>query len=409
MVTYPKDWKECRLNELLAEKPQNGLTKPKAVRGNGVKMVGMGELFAQPHITNVDMARVPVAKSEMKNYELKMNDLLFARQSLVLEGAGKCSIIADIKEPTVFESHLIRARIDEDKADANFIFYWFNHTQGRNAILSLISRVAAAGVRSSELVKIRIILPSSVYEQKAIAATLSSFDTHIDNLTALIEKKKAIRDGALSDLMSGRARLVGFNGEWGETTLGEAGRFISGNGFPVSYQGHTSGKYPFYKVSDFNKSGNEYCLIAANNYVSEEVAGKLNCNVIPSDSIVFAKIGAAIFLERKRITNSDCCIDNNMMAFNILEGNCPRYFCYLLQEMNLSDYSCITALPSLSGKTLGKVAIHLPGVDEQKAIADILTSMDTEIQNLEAERDKMQAIRAGAMDDLLTGRVRLPM
>ena len=209
--------------------------------------------------------------------------------------------------------------------------------------------------------------------------------------------------------MSGRARLVGFNGEWGETTLGEAGRFISGNGFPVSYQGHTSGKYPFYKVSDFNKSGNEYCLIAANNYVSEEVAGKLNCNVIPSDSIVFAKIGAAIFLERKRITNSDCCIDNNMMAFNILEGNCPRYFCYLLQEMNLSDYSCITALPSLSGKTLGKVAIHLPGVDEQKAIADILTSMDTEIQNLEAERDKMQAIRAGAMDDLLTGRVRLPM
>ena len=256
---------------------------------------------------------------------------------------------------------------------------------------------------------IKIHLPQDIVEQKAIAATLSSFDTHIDNLTALIEKKKAIRDGALADLMSGRTRLAGFSGEWEETTLGKSGRFISGNGFPVSYQGNTSGKYPFYKVSDFNKSGNEYCLIKANNYVSEEVAGKLNCNVIPSDSIVFAKIGAAIFLERKRITNSDCYIDNNMMAFNTIEGNCPRYFCYLLQEMNLSDYSCITALPSLSGKTLGKVAIHLPGVDEQKAIADILTSMDTEIQNLEAERDKMQAIQAGAMEDLLTGRVRLPM
>lgn len=390
MVTYPKDWKECRLNDLLAEKPQNGLTKPKAVRGNGVKMVGMGELFAQPHITNVDMARVPVAKSEMKNYELKMNDLLFARQSLVLEGAGKCSIIADIKEPTVFESHLIRARIDEDKADANFIFYWFNHTQGRNAILSLISRVAAAGVRSSELVKIRIILPSSVYEQKAIAATLSSFDTHIDNLTALIEKKKAIRDGALADLMSGRTRLAGFSGEWEETTLGKKIDVLRGKRLVRSQLSiSSSGKFPVYQNSllplgyheEFNCLPESVFVIAAGN------AGDIGYS-----KTAFWAADDCYYFEH------DDNIDQKFLCYNFLNRQAEIY-----------TQTRRTSIPRLSRDILEKIKMRVPPLAEQKSIADLLTSIDAEIQNIEAERDKMQAIRAGAMDDLLTGRVRLPM
>lgn len=398
MVTYPKDWKECRLLERVSL--VQGLTyTPENVKACGTLVLRSSNI-QDGRLSLDDNVYVDYSISEEK--QIQDNDILVCVRNGSSALIGKSCILRKIPN-TTFGAFMSVLRGDETGYIAKIFAHDIVQSQVRDRSNATINQITKKDFES-----IKIAIPP-IAEQKAIAATLSSFDTHIDNLTALIEKKKAIRDGALSDLMSGRARLVGFNGEWGETTLGEAGRFISGNGFPVSYQGHTSGKYPFYKVSDFNKSGNEYCLIAANNYVSEEVAGKLNCNVIPSDSIVFAKIGAAIFLERKRITNSDCCIDNNMMAFNILEGNCPRYFCYLLQEMNLSDYSCITALPSLSGKTLGKVAIHLPGVDEQKAIADILTSMDTEIQNLEAERDKMQAIRAGAMDDLLTGRVRLPM
>ena len=404
MVTYPKDWRGCLLRELGIFTSGDGF--PLQYQGD---ISGIYPFYKVSDFNNVGNERVmsfannyisEIVAEKLHCHIIPSHSIIFAKIGAAIYLERKRLNVADC----CVDNNMMAFTANEN-VDVHYLCYVFQKLSFGDFV-----RVTALPSLSPKIIGgIKIHLPQDIAEQKAIAATLSSFDTHIDNLTVLIEKKKAIRDGALSDLMSGRARLVGFNGEWGETTLGEAGRFISGNGFPVSYQGHTSGKYPFYKVSDFNKSGNEYCLIAANNYVSEEVAGKLNCNVIPSDSIVFAKIGAAIFLERKRITNSDCCIDNNMMAFNILEGNCPRYFCYLLQEMNLSDYSCITALPSLSGKTLGKVAIHLPGVDEQKAIADILTSMDTEIQNLEAERDKMQAIRAGAMDDLLTGRVRLPM
>ena len=60
-------------------------------------------------------------------------------------------------------------------------------------------------------------------------------------------------------------------------------------------------------------------------------------------------------------------------------------------------------------RKLKKIKLMLPEYEEQKKIADILTSMDEEIKNLEKERDKIMQIREGAMDDLLTGRVRLPM
>ena len=74
--------------ELFAGPTRNGLTRPKAVRGDGVKMVNMGELFAHPRLRNVPMDRVPLSASESERFLLRDGDLLFARQSLVLEGAG---------------------------------------------------------------------------------------------------------------------------------------------------------------------------------------------------------------------------------------------------------------------------------------------------------------------------------
>ena len=244
-------------------------------------------------------------------------------------------------------------------------------------------------------------------EQKAIAETLENFDAHIKNLSELIEKKKAIRDGALDDLMTGRKRLKGFSGEWEVKKLGECGKFVSGNGFPLAYQGKTKGLYPFYKVSDLNNDGNEKYMFTSNNYISQEIAQKLSCNIIPANSIIFAKIGAAIFLERKRITTCNCCIDNNMMSFQPFQSISSHFICCVMQNLKFSDYVQTTALPSLSGKILDDILIPLPPLAEQKAIAETLTAFDDEIKALEAERDKIKKIRDGAMNDLLTGKIRL--
>ena len=111
------DWSSVEFQKLFLVPLRNGLTRPKAVRGSGVKMINMGELFANERIGNLPMDRVPVTDKELSVNAVYPGDLLFARQSLVLSGAGKCSLFIEDKEPVVFESHLIRCRLDRAKAD----------------------------------------------------------------------------------------------------------------------------------------------------------------------------------------------------------------------------------------------------------------------------------------------------
>jgi type I restriction enzyme S subunit len=173
------DWAITKFEDVLAVPLRNGLTRPKAVRGSGVKMVNMGELFAHSRIRNVDMDRVPLSGDEATKYLLEPGDLLFARQSLVLSGAGKCSIFLDADEPITFEGHLIRARINSQKADPAFFYYFFGSNPGRQAIESIVEQVAAAGIRGSDLAKLEVPLPP-LPEQRAIASILGALDDKIE-------------------------------------------------------------------------------------------------------------------------------------------------------------------------------------------------------------------------------------
>lgn len=166
--------------ELFEEPTRNGLNRPQAVRGAGVKMVNMGELFAHPRIHNTPMDRVPLAGAEMARSLLKAGDLLFARQSLVLEGAGKCSLFVGDDEPVTFESHVTRVRLDPNKADSAFYFYYLQSPHGRAAIRSIVEQGAgASGIRGSDLAGLSVSwFPPPV--QRAIAQALGALDDKIE-------------------------------------------------------------------------------------------------------------------------------------------------------------------------------------------------------------------------------------
>ena len=172
-------WQKVQFKDLLAENTRNGLTKPKKIRGQGVNMISMKEIFANNRINDIDMEKVPVTNEEMRKFDIRKNDLLFARQSLVLEGAGKCCIINEITEPTVFESHLIRVRIDIQKANPHFIYYYFNSKIGKLHMQSIVEQVAAAGIRASDLINLYVPYPN-VEIQNKISYILKSIDDKIE-------------------------------------------------------------------------------------------------------------------------------------------------------------------------------------------------------------------------------------
>jgi type I restriction enzyme S subunit len=142
----------------------------------------MGELFAHERISDIEMDRVPMSDSEIERYSLRPGDLLFARQSLVLEGAGKCSIVLETPEITTFESHLIRVRLNQDVADPQFFFNYFKSHHGKASIASIVMQVAAAGIRGSELATLSVPSPP-LHIQKHVACILSAYDDLIDNNT----------------------------------------------------------------------------------------------------------------------------------------------------------------------------------------------------------------------------------
>jgi type I restriction enzyme, S subunit len=166
--------------ELFADATRNGLTRPKAVRGTGVKMVNMGELFAHPRLRKAPMERVPLSDLEAERYLLRAGDLLFARQSLVLEGAGKCSIFLEDDEPVTFESHVTRVRLDEKKADSLYYYYYLQSYHGRSAIASIVEQGAgASGIRGSDLANLPVLW-RSLPEQRAISSILGTLDDKIE-------------------------------------------------------------------------------------------------------------------------------------------------------------------------------------------------------------------------------------
>ena len=206
-----------------------------------------------------------------------------------------------------------------------------------------------------------------------------------------------------------KSQTVDVPDDWKLGNLADFGVFRSGNGFPLVFQGHQSGDYPFFKVSDLSGEGNQLFMNNANHYIGEDIRRKLSAIKFGPGSIVFAKIGAAIFLERKRLLTQESCLDNNMMAFTLTDNYaCPRFFHYLFQRIEIGKLVSTTALPALSGRHIGAVGVLIPPPVEQRAIAEVLSDVDGLINALDALIAKKRAIKQATMQQLLTAKTRLP-
>ena len=125
------------------------------------------------------MKRVKLSRSESRRFGVQVGDLLFARRSLVAEGAGKCSVVLNLDEPTTFESSIIRARPDDTKADFLFLYYFFNSPTGYHHLDTIRRQVAVAGITGRDLSCLEIPIPS-LREQRTIAQILGTLDDKIE-------------------------------------------------------------------------------------------------------------------------------------------------------------------------------------------------------------------------------------
>ena len=157
--------------------------------------------------------------------------------------------------------------------------------------------------------------------------------------------------------------------------ISEFCKIYTGTGFPMDFQGKKNGKYPFYKVSDISVSNTQQKIFLgnANNYIDELELSILKGNIIPAGTIVFAKIGEALKLNKRAITSCKCLIDNNVIGIKPDENIINLlYFYYYLLKIDMLYYSESTTLPSVRKSTIEKIKVKIPPINVQNKRVTIL-------------------------------------
>ena len=261
-------------------------------------------------------------------------------------------------------------------------------------------------IHESDFLKIDIPVPS-VEEQIQIGTFLD----YLDNLITLHQRKydklTNVKKSMLEKMFPKNGsnvpeiRFKGFSDAWEQRKLGEVGKARSGVGFPDTEQGGTIG-VPFFKVSDMNSDGNENEMTVANNYVTaEQIAAHRWSPIEELPAIFFAKVGAAVMLNRKRLCRFPFLLDNNTMAYSLSSTEWDADFAKALFEtIDLTSLVQVGALPSYNAGDVEAMAISMPSLSEQGQIGEFFKQLDNLITLHQRELEKLKNLKKACLEKM---------
>ena len=223
----------------------------------------------------------------------------------------------------------------------------------------------------------------SIKEQKQIAMFIENLNHLITLHQRKLEKLKLVKKSMLEKMFPKNGssvpeiRFKGYTDDWEQRKLGDIGKARSGVGFPDADQGGVTG-VPFFKVSDMNLDGNENEMIVANNYVTaEQIADHRWSPITELPAIFFAKVGAAVMLNRKRLCRFPFLLDNNTMAYSLSPTKWDADFAKaLFGTVDLTSLVQVGALPSYNARDVESMGIYLPSLFEQEQIGAFFKLLD---------------------------------
>ncbi|MDX4028581.1 restriction endonuclease subunit S [Aliarcobacter skirrowii] len=336
-----------------------------------------------------------------KNIQLKVNDVLITKDGTI----GKAGFIDTIKLPTTLNSGVFVIRTNSNKLDQKYLYYIFTS----EIFVEFLNRLTAGStinhLYQKDFVHFTFKAPK-LEEQKAIAKALSDTDELITTLEKLISKKEAIKQGTMQQLLTGKKRLSGFSGDREEKRLGEVIKLQGGYAFQ-------SNKFRKQGIKVIRISNIQDSNIDLDDVVFyDEIKIAKDFQVIKND-ILIAMSGATTGKVGKYLEQNFSYLNQRVGKLVTLnENQNDKDFIYYLSISNEFTSQLIKMLaqgaqPNISGKQIESMIFNFPKKEEQKAIAQILSDMDNEIETLKQKLSKTKAIKDGIMSELLTGKTRL--
>jgi type I restriction enzyme S subunit len=363
--------------------------------------------------------------------DIDSSKLLIAKRQLLISKLNPRKATVCIAEPhekllTVCSGEFVPI-IPEGELTVRYCYYTWLSDKVTKLLSSLVQSVTRSHQRVSpeDITKLPWAWPPTE-EQQQIAAFLDWKTGQIDALLArkqellekLNEKRIALIIQAVTQGLnpaapmrdSGTPWLGQVPNHWEVRRLKDHGLLVGGAGFPIDEQGLTDEELPFYKVGDLKEAADGRNMIGAPNTISREIADKLRATIVPPNAVVYAKIGAALLLNRRRVTTVPCCIDNNMTAYiPDAEQLEIRWVHYWLSILDFGEFVNPGAVPSFSEGYQSVVPIFVPPLKEQEKIADYLDSALPKIDQLvdatERTIDRLAEYRAALITAATTGKI----
>lgn len=288
-----------------------------------------------------------------------------------------------------------------------YFFYFFSKNFGAE-VSKYTAKSSVDSVRRDMIAEMLIPVPSED-EQKGIYEAVSDVEQLIETLEKQLTKKKAIKQGTMQELLTGKRRLPGFSGEWSKCKLGSLGVLLKGTG--ISRNDSNSGNLPAVRYGELYTKHRNY-VNSYFSHISKEVAS--NAQRVYRGDILFAASGetkedigkcSAIIYETAAYAGGD------ILIFRPTAQLDPVFMGTLLNMADArkqrAEQGQGDAVVHIHADALSSISIMIPNTEEQQAIAEILIGMDKEIELLERKLEKYRQVKQGMKQQLLTGKIRL--
>ncbi|UTC83689.1 restriction endonuclease subunit S [Treponema denticola] len=385
-MVVPEGWEQVTLESIclpdgLIRGPFGGSLKKEIFLKKGYKIYEQkNAIYASIRIGTYYIS--PDKYRELNRFAVTSGDFIVS-----CSGTIGCIYELPMNSPKgVINQALLKITIDYSKIDKEFFRQYFISSIFQKTIIDDTQGGAMQNlVGMSKFKKTLFLIPQNISEQRRIAEVLSDTDTYISSLKKLITKKESVKQGVMQKLLTGKKRLPDFSGEWVEKRLGE---FNIRKGEVITKATATIGNIPVV-------AGGKTITYYTNKYNRE------------SNTITISASGAnAGFVNfwKCRIFASDCSTIEKQSEYNI------EHVYYSLLNKQDDLYKCQTggAQPHVQPSDISSLIILVPPtLAEQTAIANILSDMDQEIEALKKKLKKVESIKQGMMQKLLTGDIRL--
>ncbi|WP_219038040.1 restriction endonuclease subunit S [Helicobacter pylori] len=304
----------------------------------------------------------------------------------------------------VFHNNFFKINFDRTLINKDFLVYFLSLEQTQKTILKKAGTSTIPDLNHNDFYSLLIPLPP-LNEQIAIANILSALDRYLYTLDALILKKEGVKKALSFELLSQRKRLKGFNQAWQKVRLGTY-KYRRGS-FPQPYgnpQWYSDNGMPFVQVYDV---GENFKLTQKTKQKISKIAQPMSV-FVPKNSVIITLQGT---IGRVALTQYDCYCDRTILIFdNNTLNDVNKYFFVLSlftkfkEEKRKADGSIIK---TITKQTLKDFEIPLPPLNEQIAIANILSDLDSEIISLKNKKRQFDNIKKALNHDLMSAKIRV--